>query len=149
MHTDRIRHEIFIDDEQRARDTISVVIHGDPLPRVRQLLVLEYDESEENALQSFFTHLKKKTTNHLRFRGQIILNVEVTFLIKETDRYVSQTLYHPLAETIGFTMSQCFFDYGFQISDTSFFIGVADNFDAETGKILVKLSVRTVNEGNF
>ena len=150
QHDNTIDHTIVLDHEVAGYETISVVIHGDPIPTTRHADHLEYSEQEVEELQQFFCRLKSSTKNKMSIETGEDLKVEVFFYLNPEDVGVPQEVFLGLADTIGEVMKQFFFSYHSNIVDTCFYKSVNSHSDVQSdGKIIVTLSTSQAKDDDF
>ena len=149
-HLDTIDHTVVLDHEDSDYETISVVIHGNPIPNIRHADHLEYSDEEVNDLLQFFSRLKSSTNNTTSIETQSDLKLEVTFFVRPEDSGVPQEVFLGLANTIGQMMHQFFFSHRSNIVDTFFYKSVLPPTESDqAGKIFVTLSTSRAEDEDF
>ncbi len=98
-HNERIRHTIVLNDDD-GHETVSFVIHGDPLPRIREANDLVWSEEETEGLRTFLEGLRNRSQNEVIFEEGEELQIEVCFLVREVDTLVPHELLLGLSETL-------------------------------------------------
>ena len=83
-----------------AHETVSFVIHGDPLPRTRGANDLVWSADEIEGLRTFLEGLRNRSQNQIIFEEEEELQIEVCFLVRQVDTLVPHELMLGLSETL-------------------------------------------------
>ena len=108
-HEEMATLEIDIDAAE-PHETITTVIHGDPIPYERGVDELWYSENEMESLKNFFDETKRLTPYPPAFEAGEEIQVEITFLVLYRDLNLPLDMLRDLSYTISQLMVGVFYN---------------------------------------
>ena len=146
-HGETMQHTIMVNDGE-PYESLSLVIHGDPLPLERGVQDLWWTEEEMEALHATVQALKNGVQNPVSFEAGEELKIEVCFVVREVDRLVPHESLLHLSETLGNMFVGVLFPRWRDVKETFTYKGVTPPGTGGMIVVVVKNTMEEVEDGN-